>query len=211
MENASRNRPDVLAKVIGGLPENWTVACLVPDATGKFEAKKFGIPGDSIAIWDTSGNFEEVGKSFTTVVDNYMAMRSTGVRGTKAGLFDINVNNLDKTGLVVLHGSTYDVFPVRGDAPIKEYVEAWTKEPYVLGSCYYQPAKPVVIQDHKHILVQDTRNGKVYEGSNLRQVLGLPATTTTVNPVDHKDWRVFIQSTSVNRKLINGTFVLVRK
>lgn len=212
-ENNSRQyRSNSLSAILGGLPENWTVACLVPDASGKFEAKKFGIPGDCISVWDTKSErgIESAGQSFGTVTANYMTMRSTGTRGTKSGLFTLDASNVTQNTLKELPSSEYSVFPVHNDSPIKEYIESFTQEPYRLGSSYYTPTKPVVIQDHKFILVQDKANGKVYDG-NLRGVLGIPAYTTTVNPTDHPKWRIFVQSTSTNRKLFKDTFVLVRK
>lgn len=212
-ENSSKNRKDVLAKTLQDLPDNWSTACLVPNQNGAMNAEKFGFNGGSICIWDTkaTGAFEAVGKQFSKTIDSYMTMRSTGTRGTKALFTTMTAENISKKDLTEMDSACYDVLPVHKDGPIKEYVEAFTKAPYRLGSTYYQPTKPVIIQDHKNILVQDVKNGRVYEGSNLRQLLGLPAATANVNPSSHKDWRIFVQSTSVNRKLFTGTFILIRK
>lgn len=217
-ENASnRNLRDSFKGTLAALPNNWTVACLVPNPQAKFEAQKFGFNTDSIAQWDTNSStgFEGVGKQFSHVMDNYMAMRSTGVRGT-TGLFTLDSSKLSsvsnlKNVLREIPESEYDVYPVHNVDNIKHYVESWSKQPYRLGSAYYQPVKPVLIQDHKNILIQNAKNGKVYEGNNLRQLLGLPDATAEVNPGSHKDWRILVQSTSVNRKLFPNTFVLVRK
>lgn len=214
-ENASKKiGPANLQQILGTLSDNWTVAALVPDASSISNAQKYGFNAGSIAIWDTSSaaGFDKVGQQFSHVMDNYMTMRSKGVRGT-TGLFTLDSSKLSSVANLknVLHEiHNYVVFPVHQEDNIKHYVEAWTKNPYRLGSAYYQPTKPVKIQDHKNILVQDTRTGKVYEGSNLRQLLGLPDHTAEVNPGSHKDWRIFVQSTSVNRKLFPNTFILVR-
>jgi hypothetical protein len=212
MENASKKKPTDLHKAFDILPENWTLACLVPDQKGKFEAKKFGFTDDSISIWDTtqSNAIEKVGQQFSRVMDNYMTMRSSGVRGTK-GLFTLDTKGLSKSALKEVPTTQYQVFPVHKDSPIREYVESWTQEPYRLGSAYYQPTKTVKIQEYKNLLVQDVKNGRVYEGQNLRQLLGLPEASAEVDPGSHKDWRILVQSTSTNRKLFGGTFVLVRK
>jgi hypothetical protein len=211
-ENASRNiYASDLNLEIKRLPENWTTAILVPDARGKFEAKKFGFEEESIAIWETAASnaFEKVGRQFSTTIDNYMSMRSSGIRGTKS-LFTLDPTNIRKTDLVEVPATRYKIIPVHRETPIREWVETWTKEPYRLGSSYYQPTKPVEIQDYKNILVQDAKTGRVYEGQNLRQLLGLPHNTVKVAPAAHPDWRIFVQSTSVNRKLYPNTFVLVR-
>jgi hypothetical protein len=212
-ENASRmvTTADLRDK-LDRLPDNWTLACLVPDQFGKKYAQEFGFPGEAISIWDTvsAAGLEKVGQQFTSTMSNYMTMRASGVRGTKS-IFQMDSSNLTTSKLDVVSAREYEIFPVRKDQPIKEFVESWTQAPYRLGSAYYQPVKTVKIQDHKQILVQRVKDGKVYEGKNLRQLIGLPAHTAEVTPTDHKDWRIFVQSTSVNRKLFQDTFVIVRK
>jgi hypothetical protein len=215
-ENRSSHFISELQRTIVVLPKaNWTLACLVPDAMGKSDAKKFGFPDESIAIWDTTavGGFEKVGKQFTSAVDNYMTARAAGVRATSS-LFTLDSSNLVKQGLKRVHPADYDMFNVYSESPIKEYVESFTKQPYRLGSTYYMPTKAVKIQEYKKILVQDVRTGTVYEGGGtgeLRQALGLPTQTVDVDPGQHRDWRIFVQSTSVNRKLFPGTFIVVMK
>lgn len=209
-ENSSKVKPETLRRELDNLKENWTTALLVPDARGKFEAQKFGFAADSIAVWDTSAAnaFEKVGAQFSRITDTFMQMRSTGTRGTK-GLFTLDASNISKSALSELRSTEFKIFPVNREFPIKDYVQSWTGE-YRVGSAYYQPTKPVTIQDYKNVLVQDVKNGRVYEGKNLRQLLGLPDSTVTVTPGSHPDWRIFVQSTSVNRKLYPNTFVLVR-
>ncbi len=210
--NINDSRYVVLRNSIATLPENWTVACLVPDAVSKQSAKRFGFPDGAIALWNAN-DFTEAGSAFETAMDSYMMMRSTGVRSTK-GLFTLNTTGIRKSALKPLDASLYDLLPVRSTnryTQIREFVEKWTKEPYRLGSAYYEPTKPVEIQHHKNVLLQDRKTGRVYEGAHLRELLGLPAATVKVNPGDHKDYRVFVQSTSVNRKPIVDTFILVRK
>lgn len=211
-ENASKARADTLQSLIKTLPDHWTNACLVPDASGAAYAERFGFNGGSISIWDTSavGAIDNVGQQFSRTVDTYMVNRSKGIRGTKS-LFTLDSAAITKSQLTELPSYAYDVFRVNQDQDIKAFVESWTKEKYRLGSAYFQPAKTITIQDHKDILVQDVKNGRVYEGNNLRQLLGLPDTTAEVNPGKHTDWRIFVQSTSVNRKLFKDTYVVVRK
>jgi len=211
-ENRSKHSASSLSDLLKTLPDNWTTACLVPDKSGANYAERFGFNGGSISIWDThaAGAFEKVGTQFSKTIDNYMAMRSRGTRGTKT-LFTMDTSNLTKTALREIPQKSFDIYPVHQDSPIKEYVESFSGEKYRLGSTYYQPVKPVRIQDYKGILLQDVRNGRVYEGSNVRQLLGIPNETAEVNPGNHKDWRIFVQSASVNRKLFADTFVLVMR
>ena len=210
-ENHSKVREADLRHLLGLLPENWTTACLVPDIRGKHEAKKFGFAEDAIAIWDTSSpvGLENVGKQFSRGMDQFMTMRAQGVRGTKSFFATLDTSKLKAGSLKEAQGQ-FEVFQVHTDMPIKDAVEQYTGRGYVLGAAYYQPAKKVKIQDHKEIYVQDVHSGKVYTGSNIRQLLGLPDSTAMVEPGDHKNWRVFVQSTSVNRKLFSGNHVLLK-
>lgn len=214
-ENRStKYNSDRISALLNGLPDNWTKAILVPDQHGVNAAMRYGFNAGSISIWNTTSSnaLDSVGLQFNTVTSNFMTMRSTGVRGTKS-LFTLDASKIATTPqeLAEVNPQAYDIFPVRAETPIKEFVESWTKAKYRLGSAYYEPTKTVKIQDYKHILVQNTKTGKVYDGANLRRLLGLPDYTAEVNPLNDRDWRIFVQSTSANRKLFGGTFVLVRK
>lgn len=213
--NSYKNTPTDLRNALTTLPDNWTVACLVPNPQCKYEAKKFGFNEDSIAMWDTTSNrgLETAGKQFGSAMSNYMAMRATGVRSTR-GLFTLDTSNIRKSDLKPIPAGQYEVFPVRATnrySQIREFVEKWTGQPYRVGSAYYEPTKPVEIQHYKSLLVMDRKNGRVYEGTHLRQLMGLPDHTVKVNPGDHKDLAVLVQSTSVNRKPVPDTVILVRK
>lgn len=213
MENASKTRREVVSRKLGALPDNWTSAVLVPDNTGATYAESFGFNGGSIAIWDTTrvDALDRVGSQFTNVMENYMQMRASGVRGTK-GLF-----TLDSSGLATVSGNLkevspreYRIIPVTRDASIRDYVEQALGTPYKIGSVYYQPVKKVTIQEYKDIFVQKVSTGQVFTGANIRGLLGLPNSTVDVDPGQHNDWRIFVQSTSTNRRLFAGTSVLVR-
>ena len=212
-ETARRDLP----RKIASLPDNWTVACMVPNAGGVYEAKKFGFPAESCGIWDvnSSTGLESAVRTYTTAIDNYMTARAVGVRSTK-NFFTLDPSALSTSSpaLIPLSARQYAQYQVRrinAKQYIKGFVESWSGEPYRMGSAYYQPTKKVKIQDHKVILVQRINTGQVYEGVHLRQLLGIPPQTVEVEPASNPDWRVFVQSTSVNRLLIPGTFVLVRK
>ncbi len=217
-ENKSRNSSVVLNNVLRALPENWTVACLVPDQNGVFKAKKFGFPSESISVWDTNSErgFEKVGEQFGQVMNNYMTMRSTGVRGTK-GLFTLDSSGLTKRDLEPVQFG-YQIFDIndriidRGKdrIAIKDAVEALTKRAYIPGSTFYEPTKAVKIQDYKLIFAQNLTTKALYGGENIRPALGLPEQTVEVNPGHHKDWRIFVQSTSLNRNLFAGQKIMVR-
>ena len=217
-QNAGKERdPEVLKKLINGLPDNWTVGILVPNQRGAFEAKACGFPASNIQIWDVNNkDFSEAGQTIAKSIDSYLVARSTGVRSTK-NLFSIDQKALTTTAIKntlapLAAGKDYDVYPVRSDKDvIKPFVESWTQEGYRLGSAYYQLSKPEKIQASKNILIQDKLSGRVYSGADARQMLGLPDYEVKVNSIDHPKWNIYVQSSSVNRKLVRDTKVIVIK
>ncbi len=214
-ENRSTTRYTTLASKFRSLPDNWTVAALVPDDMGVTHAERFGFPPNNIQVWSTtSKGMLEVGETIRRATDNFMTARSQGVRSTN-NLFKLDVKNLNQTTVVTkldkLKTSDYNLFPVHRDAPIKDYVESFTQEPYRPGSAYYLLTKKETIQAYKQICVQEKTTGKVYSGSAARDILGLPNHEVKVAPDTDARYDIFIQSTSVNRKLIGGTKVIVLK
>lgn len=213
-ENRSRNHPKTLVSRLGSLPANWTVACLVPDQRSVFEAKGFGFPPDNIAVWDASSaaGVTEVGETIRRATDNFMDARSRGVRGTRSlfstGLDAVNANTVH-ANLKALQPGTYDILPVHHDSPIREYVYSRGLN-YVIGKGFYQLTKTENIQPQKQIAIREKTTGHVYWGEAARDILGLPHDVQVrVKPNLNPEYDVFVQSTSVNRKLIRDTDLLV--
>lgn len=213
-ENGSRRHVSAdLVNKISRLGENWTVACFVPNQTGKFEAKKFGFPSDNIAVWDTSSRgMSEVAKVIRDTTDNFMSNRAVGVRGTK-NLFNMDVAKINQravaTSLNRLHPGQYRVADVKAEGPIAPFVESFTKRAYRLGEAFYQLSKPEKVQPGKSVCLYDVKTHAVYTGNDARTLLGLPDHEVKVAPASHPDFWIFVQSTSVNRKLMPGTKLLI--
>lgn len=204
-----------LSQALGALPENWTVGCLVPNQQGVHEAKKFGFPSANIQVWSAKeGGVERAGEAIQAATESYMTGMAKGIRGTK-NLFQLDASKLTATqvagNLLPLTPKDYEFLLVRKDAVIKEFVESWTSKDYVVGSAYYQLVKPEIVQSTKNVCVQDKRNGKVYGGRNGRQIVGLPDHEVKVAPANYADFDIFVQSTSTNRKLPQGSKVIVLK
>jgi hypothetical protein len=210
-ENASRNRPSALIEALKRLPDHWTVGVLVPDMKGKHEAQMFGFPPANIAVWDadTTEGVQEAGQVIQRATENFMTGRSKGVRSTK-DLFSLGAD-IDRTAvrrnLTALDKRKYDLIPVFKDDYIRPYVESRGLS-YDIGNGYYQLMKPERIQSGKKIAIREKATGKVYSGPEARNMLGLPDTEVKVKPDVSPDFDIFIQSTSVNRKLIQGTELL---
>jgi hypothetical protein len=214
-ENASKYTPATqLSTKLRNLPENWTVGVLVPDQRGVFEAKGFGFPADNIAVWDatSAAGIVEAGETIRTATDNFMVARSQGIRGTRSifstGLDAVNSSTVHST-LTSLPKSAYQILPVTQEAQIRDYVNRNASVRYVVGKGYYQLTKTETIQPTKHIAVLEKSTGKVYTGPEARQLIGLPDREVRVKPQDNPQYDVFVQSTSVNRKVLPNTKVLV--
>lgn len=210
-ENDSRSRPDELTARILGLPDEWTLAALVPNAMAKASAKRIGFPAGNVEVWDTSSTqgMEEVGASIRAATDNYMTARATGVRSTRT-LFStsadaVNAQTIKSANMVPLARNKYMLAPVPYDCVIKDFTESCGHN-YVLGHGYYELSKPEDIQPQKEIaIIERGPRGNVYIGGDARQMLGLPDMQVRVRPSYNPDYTVFVQSTSVNRKLKVGT------
>lgn len=215
-ENASQSRGTHLATALNQIAEHWTVAALVPDASGKHEAKKFGFPADNIAIWDATSErgVEDAGQIIRAATDSYMDARATGVRGTRTlfstGAAAVNKATIASVGLKPLSSKQYVLIPVIRDTPIKEFVEeARGPGSYRAGQTYYPLTKRETIQANKDVVVVEIQTARVYAGDGVRNLIGLPDVEVRVSPDFNPEYRIYVQSTSTNRKLIAGTKVMV--
>lgn len=210
-ENDSKNHSNTLNDYIRNLPDNWTLAALVPNIVGKHEAKRFGFPTGNIETWDatTKSGVEEVGRRIRDTTDSYMAARATGIRST-TGLFSTDLSTVNKTtikgaGLKALTASKYKLVPVPHDVEIRQFTQDCGFQ-YIIGQGFYELSKTETIQPQKVIaIVERGPRSKVYVGADARNMIGLPDAEVRVRPDFNPDYAVYVQSTSVNRKLKAGT------
>jgi hypothetical protein len=218
MDNRSHNRPTRLKDRLASLPPNWTVATLVPDDHRRDYRDyviKCGFPRDNVAVWDTSSaaGIEGVGQVVRDATENFMQARSKGnFVGTRSlfstGLEAVNAQTVHST-LTPLAQGQYDIIPVHQDSPIREYIYSRGLD-YVIGKGFYQLTKTESIQPQKQIAIREKATGKVFWGDAARDLLGLPRNIAVrVKPNLNPEYDVFVQSTSVNRKLLRDTDVLV--
>ncbi|MFB6849585.1 vWA domain-containing protein [Streptomyces sp. NPDC056373] len=224
-ENASHRCPDAparnprqlveaVAEMIRTQQDNWTLAVLVPDQMGKREAMQCGFPKDNIAIWDATSTqgLEEAGQVIRQATENFMMGRTQGIRGSRAvfstGAEAVNEDTIKAAGLTPADPSKYQLIPVARDAAIREWVVE-CGHTYTTGGAYYELSKSEKIQARKQIAVLEKETDRVYTGPQARALLGLPSTEVRVKP-DHNDhFTIFVQSTSVNRKLVANTRLLL--
>ena len=103
---------------------------------------------------------------------------------------------------------------IKKKMPIRDFVEG-QGHAYVVGRAFYQHTKSETISMRKKILLQAKVSGQLYEGDAVRQILGLTKGTSdwNIQPSNFhsrisESYRVFVQSTSVNRSLVSNTILL---
>jgi len=116
-ENRSVNKAGDLAKVLDNLPDNWTVAALVPGIQGKITAQRYGFPVGNIDVWDATSErgVEEVGQRIGQATASYMQTRSNDAtfKGTRSLFVGGQVDAAAvKAKLAPLAHAAYEIVPV---------------------------------------------------------------------------------------------------
>lgn len=108
------------------------------------------------------------------------------------------------TDLTAVRPGRFQILQVDKDTPIKEFVLNQGAS-FKTGRGFYQFTKTETIQDYKEVILQDKATGDLYEGKRARELLDLPTHgSVRIKPAKMEKYNVFVQSTSVNRKLIGG-------
>jgi hypothetical protein len=77
------------------------------------------------------------------------------------------------------------------------------------GKGFYEFTKTETIQARKEIILQHRATGDLFAGNQARVMLGLPiGEEARIRPTHLAEYRVFVQSTSYNRKLVGKTSFL---
>lgn len=191
--------------------DRWTFTFRVPRGQ-TWELERLGIPRGNILEWEqTQHGFETATKDTVRAVDHYYTQRSKGVTSSKsfyADLRDVTLADVKRN----MEDITKDVaiWPVKNaGSEIRTFCEFKNGGNYLKGAAFYELTKPEKVQDYKKIVIRHQRTHKVYGGEAARHMLGLPDFgEVRLRPGDHGKYDIFIQSTSVNRKLMKGTEVV---
>jgi hypothetical protein len=211
-ENSSRKyNARTLAQKMNQLQatDRWSFVFRVPRG-GRYQLENLGIPSGNILEWDQTERGVQVAsaanlKAFT----NFYESRSKGLTSTR-GFYTTDLTGVSaKTIASKLIDISGDVkfWNVDSDAQIRPFVEGKLGKAMKKGGAFYQLMKKEdEVQDYKVICIRDKKSGAVYTGVEARNVLGLPHHgTVKVAPGNHGGYDIFIQSTSVNRRLVKGT------
>jgi hypothetical protein len=213
---------------IAGLPDTWTMAAMVPGLAAKRVLTGWGFHGGNIEIWDPSRQdaMDEVGTRLRVSSDAYAGMRASGTAST-SNLFTMNAPPASdlKRALTPMTTGSYFFEEVADErltqiqnGRIDQFMQLVTGKPYSPGNplAFYQMDRRTRIQDYKRVAVAIPDHGaatvSVYTGAAARTKLGLPEKgEVRASPGRWRDYKVFIESTSFNRKLYPGTSVLIMR
>lgn len=123
-----------------------------------------------------------------------------------------------KSTLTPVSPSRFQVFEITeddcerdGKIGIRDFVENQGFK-FEKGRGFYELARTETIQEYKEIVVMERDTGDMFTGEeNIRHLLNIPVGTAKVRLRDIENldrYRIFVQSTSVNRRLVEGAMFL---
>ena len=113
-----------------------------------------------------------------------------------------------RDGLTPVDPARFQVFDVEGTPSIRDFVESMGIR-FEKGCGFYpHVTRPETIQENKEVILEDLNTGEMFTGSEARERIGLPfGCRGTVKPNPIPGFRVWVQSTSVNRILRERLFL----
>lgn len=193
--------------------QRWSFVFRVPKSSDISKILALGISRDNIQQWETTDKgMEESTINTTQAMDSYFSARSAGVKSTTAFYANAASVNLAALEDISSKVSLYAVPVEQNGIEIRDFILKHRME-YLKGSAFYQLTKTESKVSHtKLIVVREQATGKVFSGKDARSMIGLPTDRNArLHPGDHKNYDIFIQSESVNRKLVGGSGVIYWK
>lgn len=208
-DNASHRSRAELKRQIEKLTstDKWT---FMFNGVGRYArefAKSVGIPEGNFLEFEASDagvrRLAATNVQATLGLSERYSRGETASRGVYVNLAGVNTQEVkDELNDVT---SQYHIVDVDQDSPINEFVRSKLGLEFQRGRGFYELSKPEEVQDYKDFLIQDKTTGKLFGGPTARKLLGLNGSDQKVKPGHLGKWRVFVLSTSNNRKLVAGT------
>lgn len=218
-ENASSMSVDNLAALVAQSTAKgrYTFAYAGP-RNSQYTATRMGIPAGNVTTWEqTYEGIRTLGVHTNSSLNTYTESRSRGVVSSTSFYAQ------PVTGDAAKFASQLDnkLADVSSDVQVQRVTD---KDPAVInkfcekkfgtfekGKYYYQLTESEKVQDYKKVIIQDTTTGTFYTGWDAaKKLLGIPTFqgTVRIKPGSLGDFKVFVQSTSTNRKLVPDTAVV---
>jgi uncharacterized protein YegL len=215
-ENASNKYAFSVAQMIRDCQstDRWSFAFMVPPGLRHATANMMGVPSENVQEWEASERgLETVMTAASVGTSSYFSSRSSGQTSTKAFFTDLSgVKAKDLKKLDDL-SDRYRRLKVAKEAQISDFCHEKVKK-YEIGRAYYELTKTEKIQDHKKLVLLDRNTDKLYGGDDARKLIGIASgrgVEVKVSPGNHAGFKIFVNSTSMNRKLVRGTELLYEK
>lgn len=187
----------------------WTFVMRVPKG-GSRHLDGLNIPAGNIQEWETS----EAGMVKSTAatqqaVESFFTSRSAGKTSSTVFYADATAVDTSKLVDVSKRTSLYVVEDHENGHQIRDFILR-RRTRYLKGSAFYQLTKTESrVGPNKMLAVRDRTTGAVFAGKEARTMLGLSSVDNIrLHPGNHGNYDLFIQSESVNRKLVAKTGVL---
>lgn len=218
-ENSSKtHRAFDLRQTIDRLQKSdrWSFTFRAPRGAARRLESDLGIHSGNIYEWVTNREgLENATIATQSSICEYYTAKASGVNATRSfystNMADVSSQKVKSTLQEVTDEVEVHVVQRTDDGiQIREFIEDVRGKDMKKGSAFYQLTKKEdEVQEYKQILIRDKKSKKIYAGVHARQLLGLPFIgTVKIVPGNHGNYDIFIQSTSVNRKLVSGTVVL---
>jgi hypothetical protein len=194
--------------------DRWTFVFRVPRGDAR-TLIKLGIPEHNILEWDQHQRGVETATASTKQAFNeFYTSRASGAKSTTkfyANLAEVTIADVEAKLVDISKDVT--LFPVsksEDGSQIRAFCEGRLGgKAFVKGAAFYQLTKPETVQDYKLIAIRSKTTNAIHSGAAARDLLGLPRYgEIKLTPDKLGDFNVFVQSTSVNRKVSTGTQVL---
>jgi len=208
--SASRLKAAVAIKEATG---NLTLTFAGPDSA-RHMLRNIGLPEGNFQSWDGSERaMQETVQRTTSSMDNYIQDRSKGV--TRSARFyadpgDVSVSAVRGMTKKVTPSEVRKVTAKMDGRAISDFYGS----KFDPGNHYYELVKPEYIQDGKELVILVKSSNEYRLGSRaVRSLLGLPETgKVRVHPGPHNDkYQIFVQSSSMNRKVVEGQTMITVK
>ncbi len=199
--------------------DKWSFAFLVPPGE-KHRLLTFGVPEGNIQEWEaTERGVSQATQYLNVGTTSYFTGRTQGLRSTQS-YFTPDLSQVTAVKMQrKLEDASQEFLRLNIIEPgrIDTIVQQTTGKKYVIGSGYYQLTKSEKVQDYKGIIIREKSTNKLFAGRSgndlqeVRRMLNLPVTTIQLHKNSSPSYDIFIKSTSVNRKLVEGTTLLLDK
>lgn len=217
-ENVSSKYKNSIGRVImDSVRKGTTTVTVRCPASIRAQLIAAGISSDNLVVWDGSAEqLQEVEQKTSGGIQMYYKSRSLGktaVSNFYAPDTNFSPTTLKRTVEDVTHKFVQCAIPNSWEGrQIRDFVEQDLGKPYIKGNAFYELSKKETVQAQKSIAIRDVSTGKIYSDDDARDLLGLPSgVEIKVIPASYSGrYEIFIESTSVNRKLVGGTKLLYK-